>query len=64
MKRHDEPQTTILTIGRRRAQHAPRVLIEAGRVILRTRCGLDPLPAGFTETRGRVTCDACKAASS
>lgn len=50
---------TVLRVGRKRTQHAPRVLIEGNRVVIRTRCGVDPLPEGFTETTGYVTCEAC-----
>lgn len=50
---------TVLRIGRKRTQHQPRVLIEDNRVVIRTRCGLNPLPEGFTETTGFVTCDDC-----
>lgn len=50
---------SCLRIGRQRALHLPRVLIEGQAVILRTRCGLDPLPDGFTESYGVPTCEAC-----
>lgn len=54
---------TTWRIGRKRATHAPRVLIEDNRVVLRTRCGIDPLVEGFTTTFGVVTCQDCEAAS-
>ncbi|WP_346007428.1 hypothetical protein [Janibacter terrae] len=50
---------TVMRIGRKRTQHLPRVLIEDGHVVLRTRCGIDPLGDGWTETHGIATCDAC-----
>jgi hypothetical protein len=56
------PRAT-LRIGRKRTLHLPRVLIEDNRVVIRTRCGLDPLPEGFTETFAIPTCDDCEAAS-
>lgn len=49
----------VLRIGRTRANHLPRVLIEDSRVVIRTRCGLDPLAEGFTETTGFPTCEPC-----
>ena len=56
-----------LRIGRSRTLHLPRVLIEPPtgnaadqRVVLRTRCGLDPIGDGFTETYGIATCEACE----
>lgn len=49
----------VLRIGRERTLHRPRVLIEGQRVVVRTRCGRDPLPGGFTETTGIPTCDEC-----
>ena len=55
--------TTVMRIGRKRTQHRIRVLIEENRVVIRTTCGLDPLPDSFVETSGFVTCDACGAAS-
>lgn len=48
-----------LRVGRKHTQHLPRVLIENNRVVLRTRCGIDPLPAGFTETTTIPTCQRC-----
>jgi hypothetical protein len=57
------PLAPVLRIGRKRTTHSPRVLIEDGAVVLRTRCGLDPLPDGFTETfEGLIGCDECRAA--
>lgn len=50
-----------IRIGRKRTTHHPRILIEDNRVILRTRCGLNPLTDGFTETHGYVTCEPCEA---
>lgn len=50
-----------LRIGRARTTHRPRVLIEDGRVVIRTACLLDPTDQGFTETFGFVTCDKCLA---
>lgn len=49
----------VLRIGRRRALHLPRVLIEGNNVVIRTRCGLDPKDAGFTETTAVPTCTDC-----
>ena len=48
-----------LHIGRTKTLHKPRVLIEDSRVVVRTRCGLDPVTQGFTETFGIATCSAC-----
>lgn len=50
---------TVMRIGRKRTQHLPRVLIEGKNVVLRTRCGIDPLDEGWTETAGFPTCEAC-----
>lgn len=50
----------ILTIGRSRKGHLAHVLIEGGKVIVRTRCGIDsPVETGFTETLGFPTCTSC-----
>ena len=53
-----EPRT-CLRIGRKRMAHLPRVLIEDDRVVLRTRCKLDPMPEGVTETCDIPTCEPC-----
>lgn len=50
---------TVMRVGRKRTQHLPRVLIEGKAVVIRTRCGIDPLVFGWTETHGVPTCDAC-----
>lgn len=50
--------TTVIRIGKTRTQHAWRVLIEDGRVIVRTRCGLDP-GTDRTLLQGFTTCDDC-----
>ena len=53
----------VVTIGRRKLTHSIRILIEDSQVVVRTRCGLDPLPEGFTETtEGFIGCDECRAA--
>lgn len=49
-------------IGRKRTLHRVRVLIEDNRVVVRTRCGIDPTAEGFTETFGIPTCDECERA--
>jgi hypothetical protein len=51
----------VLRLGRRKTNHRARVLIEGNRVVIRTRCGLDPLTTGFTETFGFPSCDSCEA---
>lgn len=56
-----EETSPVLTIGRSRTQHSPRVLIEGQCVVIRTRCGIDPLDQGFTERHGYITCDECAA---
>ncbi len=54
-------QAPTMRIGRKRTLHRVRVLIEDERVVIRTRCGLDPTDEGFTETFGIPTCDDCEA---
>ena len=49
----------VMKLGRKRTLHLPRVLIEDQAVVIRTRCGLDPLADGFTETFGLPTCETC-----
>ena len=50
----------VLKIGRKHALHLARVLIEDGRVVVRTRCGLSsPVDEGFTETFGFPSCTEC-----
>lgn len=52
-------QVPVMRLGRARAQHRVRVLIEDDRVIVRTGCGLDPTIDGFVETFGFPTCGDC-----
>lgn len=50
----------VLKIGRKHTLHLARVLIEDGRVVVRTRCGI-PRDDEFTHTFGIPTCDSCNA---
>ena len=49
----------VLRLRRGRILHRVRILIEQDRVVIRTRCGLDPTRDGFTETIGVPTCPVC-----
>lgn len=53
------PTVPTLKLGRKHTLHRANVLIEDNRVVLRTRCGLDPIIDGFVETFGIPTCDTC-----
>lgn len=53
----------VFRIGRGRTTHRARVLIEDGRVVVRSRCGLlRDVGQGFTETLGFPTCEKCRGA--
>ncbi|WP_181312493.1 hypothetical protein [Nocardioides campestrisoli] len=55
------PPAAIFRIGRGRTWHRARVLIESGRVVVRSQCGLlRGVGDGFTETFGYPTCSDCE----
>lgn len=50
----------IFRLGRGRTWHRARVLIEDGKVVVRSACGLlREAEDGFTEAFGFVTCEKC-----
>jgi hypothetical protein len=52
---------SLFRLGRTRALHRQRVLIEDGKVVVRTLCGLDA--ADSVIVQGIATCTECEAAS-
>lgn len=50
----------VTRLGRSRTLHLHRVLIEDGKVVVRTACGLDrDADRGFSEEFGVPTCEPC-----
>ncbi len=54
------PLRLVRRLGRARTWHLSRVLIEDGRVVIRTQCGLQTTDGEWTETVGVPTCDDCQ----